>query len=170
MQRGSVVTVEKWVDRTASALFAAASAYGAFMWFAPSLKLLHVAVTGTVAAGAYLASIRTLGAVVPETHSHAVPIFDVREIDQEPDELLLTDRHEPVQSIAPEPLILDDILEKLGPESRVVRLFDPAAMPTPGQLEGRIRRHLSGSAPGAGVEDASEALHEALAELRRSLG
>jgi hypothetical protein len=46
-------------------------------------------------------------------------------------------------------------------------LFDRKAMPTPGQLQSRIDRHLGHrqSTP----EDASQALSEALAELRRSL-
>ena len=87
----------------------------------------------------------------------------------EPPELLLTETwHEPPPAEA-EPLVLDDILAELGPDSRVVRLFDPAAMPTPGQFSARIERHLAGSSPPAAAEDASQALHDALAELRRSL-
>ncbi len=91
-------------------------------------------------------------------------------------ELLLTeeDRVRPTFPSEADELILDDILAELGPESRVVRLFDRAAMPTPGQLNARIERHLR-EAPPQQVQrlqpaDASEALHEALAELRRSLG
>jgi hypothetical protein len=82
-----------------------------------------------------------------------VPVFDVRQI-------------EPIEDNKPaeEPLPLDDILAELGSDSRVVRLFDPAAMPSPAELSARIDRHLD-PAPA----DASEALHEALAELRRSL-
>jgi len=48
-------------------------------------------------------------------------------------------------------LVLDDILAVLNSESRVVRLFERDAMPPP-------------AAP-----DASQALHDALADLRRSL-
>lgn len=83
------------------------------------------------------------------------------------DILILTpaDRLDPGQ---PEPLALDDILAELGPDSRVVRLFDPAAMPTPGQLKGRIDDHLRQGAPSA-HPDAAQALSDALAELRRSL-
>jgi hypothetical protein len=51
----------------------------------------------------------------------------------------------------------------------VVRLFDPAATPTPGQLNARIQHHLrQGSAPAA-PEDASQALFDALTQLRASL-
>ena len=84
------------------------------------------------------------------------------------DILILTpaDRLEPRQ---PDPLVLDDILAELGPDSRVVRLFDPAAMPTPGQLKGRIDDHLRQGAPAPAYPDAAQALSDALAELRRSL-
>jgi hypothetical protein len=87
-------------------------------------------------------------------------------------ELLLTDsdRIHPVEPDVPEELMLEDILAELGPESRVVRLFDPAAMPTPGQLNARIERHLGEESASSAPPDASQALYDALAELRRSLG
>jgi hypothetical protein len=104
----------------------------------------------------------------------------------DPVELILTDadRVPTAPTHAPEELMLDDILAELGPDSRVVRLFDPAAMPTPGQLNARIERHLGeGTSPiappdaspadaspaDASPADASQALYDALAELRRSL-
>jgi hypothetical protein len=51
----------------------------------------------------------------------------------------------------------------------VVRLFDPAAMPTPGELKGRIDDRLDEMPDAARSADAAQALHDALAELRRSL-
>ena len=94
---------------------------------------------------------------------------------QTADELLLEDVHlaaipVAVEEAEPEPdvLELDDILAAVSPNARVVHLFDSAAMPTPGQLRDRIERHLD--PPHAeGLPDASDALHQALAELRRSL-
>jgi hypothetical protein len=85
-------------------------------------------------------------------------------------ELLLTDsdRLHPVE--AADELVLEDILAELGPESRVVRLFDAAAMPTPAQLNARIERHLGEESAPTAPPDASQALYDALAELRRSLG
>ena len=67
-----------------------------------------------------------------------------------------------------EELILDDVLAELAPDSRVVRLFDPAAMPTAGELHSRIDRHLQAqqSRP---TPDAAQALNDALTDLRRSL-
>jgi hypothetical protein len=73
---------------------------------------------------------------------------------------------EPAPEAGEEPLLLDDILAELGPDSRVVRLFDREAMPTPGQLKSRIDRHLE---PGEEAPDAGQALHAALADLRRSI-
>lgn len=84
----------------------------------------------------------------------------------EPGELLLTDRFQPARQ---ETLVLDDILAELGPDSRVVRLFDRKAMPTPGQLKSRIDSHLERGSTPAAQADAAKALSEALAELRRSL-
>ena len=155
--------IERNADRAASALFAAAAGYAAFAGFG-------VAQAAAAAALAYWLCLRTLGAVQPHTRRLPVPVFDVREIDvSEPDELLLTEVHEQPADAPEEPLVLDDILAELQPDSRVVRLFDPAAMPTPGQISARIDRHLAASGSPAAEADASQALHDALAELRRSL-
>jgi hypothetical protein len=87
-------------------------------------------------------------------------------------ERLLLEHYKPAVELKPEvaadeePLLLDDILAELGPDSRVVRLFDREAMPTPGQLKSRIDLHLK---PGEDTPDAAQALHEALDELRRSI-
>jgi hypothetical protein len=82
------------------------------------------------------------------------------------DELSLTERFQPVGA---DELVLDDILAELTPDSRVVRLFDPAAMPTPAQLNARIERHLGEGNSAVAPPDASQALYDALTELRRSL-
>ena len=87
----------------------------------------------------------------------------------EPDELLLTSADRLNAPAHAEPFVLDDILAELGPESRVVRLFDRKAMPTPGQLKSRIDDHLGQEERRSGACDASQALSDALAELRRSL-
>jgi hypothetical protein len=100
------------------------------------------------------------------------------------DELLLTERLATGELLLTDAdrvdatLVLDDILAELGPDSRVVRLFDRKAMsapPTPGQLQSRIAGHLKDGAPlfappnAPTPSDASQALSAALAELRRSL-
>jgi hypothetical protein len=83
-------------------------------------------------------------------------------------ELVLTEAHR-LNPVKPDELVLDDILAELGPDSRVVRLFDPAKMPTPGQLNSRIERHLEEASLPPASPDAAQALYDALAELRRSL-
>ena len=61
-----------------------------------------------------------------------------------------------------------DILARIDPDARVVRLFDPAAMPAPGPDGPNARHPIDGTSPTA-PPDASQALYDALAELRRSL-
>ena len=171
MQARSVTLIERILDRAASALFAAASAYAAYAAIGrQSAWTMAVAGAAAVAALAYWLCVRTLEAVQPQRPRLPVPVFDVRQIDEvEPEELLLTDVHEQPCEPAEEPLVLDDILAELQPDSRVVRLFDRAAMPTPGEISARIDRHLAGEPSAGVVPDASQALHDALAELRRSL-
>lgn len=89
-------------------------------------------------------------------------------------ELLLTRGQMLNPPLAEEPdlLLLDDVLARLQPDSRVVQLFDPEKLPTAGELQSRIERHISNAtrvAPVEGRPDASQALYDALADLRRSL-
>ncbi|HET6942324.1 MAG TPA: hypothetical protein VFH89_09205 [Sphingomicrobium sp.] len=69
------------------------------------------------------------------------------------------------ESESAEELVLDDVLEAIGPNDRVVRLFEPND--TAGKMQERIDRHLH-SGPRQ-VPDATQELHDALAALRRSL-
>jgi hypothetical protein len=169
MQAGSAIRIEAIVDRAASALLAMAAAFAAWTFIGNALAgPQRMAAAAAAAALAYAAAVRVLRAVQPEPPRLPVPVFDVREIEPvEMDELLLTDAYVP--AAAEEPLVLDDVLAELEPDSRVVRLFDPAAMPTAGELDRRIQRHLVRGAPPAPPHDASQALHDALAELRKSL-
>jgi hypothetical protein len=64
-------------------------------------------------------------------------------------------------------LLLEDKLEAPPHDSRVIRLFDPRLMPTAGELHERIERHLQN--PGVAYPDATAELHQALADLRKSL-
>ena len=88
----------------------------------------------------------------------------------EPDELLLEEK----DSI----LELNDPLDEILPDSRVVRLFERQD-PTPGELVDRIVDFLAEGRPSSAaarptadarpVPDASAALHDALANIRASL-
>ena len=167
MQAGSIARIEKHVDHAAAALFALACGYAAYAWF--DGNTLQLTESAAAAALAYLVSVRALAAIAVPLKPR-VPIFDVREVGlMELPELLLTERHHAPAANSEDELVLDDILAKLGSESRVVRLFDPAQMPTAGELNDRIERRLASSAPLDPSSDATQALHDALAELRRSI-
>ena len=228
MRVAAVSRIESSVDRTASAFFAGACGYAAYLGFGSraGLPLLAAELAG-VAVAAYLVTSRALNAVEPETRKVPLSVFDLRTFDPmeqdelllheefesghrslaalrreelppaefETDELLLEDVLEPeepsdefrprdeferaeqlmiehfalARAAEEEPLLLDDILAQLGPDSRVVRLFDPDAMPTPGQLKSRIDRHLEPAHGPPELPDAGQALHDALDELRRSI-
>lgn len=164
--------VERGLDVAAAALLAGAAGFAAY-----ELASRSVALTAAAAALVFAVSLWLLRMVAPEPQLFDLAGFAVRTLDfDEPDELLLTEQVELILTDADRlrpdgshgELILDDILEQLGPQSRVVRLFDRAAMPTPGQLSSRIERHLERERDTAPA-DASEALYDALAELRRSL-
>ena len=83
---------------------------------------------------------------------------------------------------AEEPLLLEGPVAQLEEEDelllevrawpafddpRVVRLFDPARMPSAGELQERIDRHLQ--SPERVIPDAAQELHDAIAALRQSL-
>ncbi len=150
--------------------FGAAAALGAAVaWLGVQLAFepLAAAAAGLVGLAGAVAALRY---VCPEAISFRLAGFDL--CDLEPAELHLTsaDRAEAVAiDCRPESheLVLDDALAPAKPESRVVRLFDVSAMPTPDELKARFDRHLSGPQPAS--PDATRALFDALAELRSSL-
>ncbi|MFL6721744.1 MAG: hypothetical protein ACJ8FT_08080 [Sphingomonas sp.] len=173
--------IETSAERAASALFAGAAGYACYALLGP---LLLQPALAACAAGllAYLPCSRVLNAAAERTPHFHLAAFELRELGAfEPDdELLLTDADrlggadELVLTDADRlelnaPLILDDILAEIGPDARVVRLFDRRGMPTAGQLQSRIDSHLGKASSVDPPEDASHALSAALAELRRSL-
>lgn len=108
-----------------------------------------------------------------QTEPFPQPFFEMVEIEPVflPDagELLLTDADRLDSAMVDEALVLEDVLAEVPSGSRVVQLFDPAAMPTAGQLQARVNRGLVGGGNHSPSPDASEALFAALADLRRSL-
>lgn len=185
MDAGLIERIETGAERFASAAFGGASGYAAYSVLGGVVGLPELAVcAGAAALGAHLLCGRALRAFARQGPQFKVRAFNLREIEELSDELLLTDRFtdelvltdadrvgapdELVLSDSDRLLVLDDVLKQIGPDSRVVRLFDHKAMPTPGQLKSRIDDHLGGVTPPAEA-DASQALSDALAELRRSL-
>ena len=160
MDWARIERIEAGVDAVAAALYAVGTAV--------VLSLLGASAVYVVAGAAisFAGCHYGLRSIEPEYLDFRVPEFAAAEIEApSAEELLLTDAVPPDAPAADDALLLDDILAEIGPDSRVVRLFDREAMPTPAQLKARIDRHLEGER----APDASRALHEALVELRRSL-
>lgn len=159
MTGGRAELIEAAIDGAAAALLAAAAGYGAAHMGSPAWG-------AAAAAAGFAGGLTALRAVRPAPQGFVLPQFEVA-IEPMQDELLLTeaDRYQP-QAIE---LVLDDILAEPGPDARVVRLFDPRAMSTATEIRPNPGRRFSeGSSPTA-PPDASQALHDALAQLRRSL-
>lgn len=111
----------------------------------------------------YLPSGAAVAASLSFFAAHAV----LKHIGNEPAALPLTAFAAPVIESEPEPeaLLLDDVLASTGPDSRVVRMFAPDKIPTAGQLQDPVDRHVSSVRD----EDAADALHQALADIRKAL-
>jgi hypothetical protein len=151
----SVERIESAVDAGAALLLAAAVSYA--LWTIVAAQ--SVAAAGGVGAfAACLAGLRRIPSAAPCDEDAPRCVTPVADLLAEADRSL---------AHAEDELVLEDILAALGPDSRVVRLFEPGNMPTPAQMKARIDRHLEGD--GTAAPDASQALHDALADLRRSL-
>lgn len=129
--------------------------------------------------GAFAAAFVTMRVIPGETRHLSLREFDAVILEDELlldqpslsmlDELLLDQPLVEEASRKVAELLLDDALQAPAAGSRVVQLFADGRMPSAGQLKSRIDRHLADSGKVAPVADASDALSEALAELRRSL-
>lgn len=183
MNAGTIERIETNVERFAGGLFSAAVAFALLVVLR---NMLPPGEAGAAAAAglvlAYIICAQAMALVTPRKLAFQLRAFDVRELEPiESGELLLTeadrlagelvltdaDRALPVAPHG-EPLLLDDPLPASA-DSRVVRLFDRRAMPTPGELKSRIDDHLAAPSSPPPQSDAAKALADALAELRRSL-
>lgn len=160
--------LETGVDFAAAAIFGAAVAFAVLRLGWSPIVAAIVGVAALLASSRILTSISARSPTLSLAPFDTAPLPEVRHLD----ELVLTDadrfdagdRSEHVDE-----LVLDDVLAKLEDLSRVVRLFDASAMPSPGELKSRIDRRLDGASPSSPPPDASQALHDALSELRRTL-
>lgn len=163
--------VVEWIEGIAS--FGAAAIFAVAVAYAVSRLTPSALPIGAVAAAALFFAMQILRSIAPDEREMPLAEFEPAELVIEDwDELLLTEAERIDEGHSPDAddeLVLDDVLAELGEESRVVRLFDRSAMPTPGQLRTRIDRHLNQAHAQEASSDASEALHEALAKLRHSL-
>ena len=164
MDGGNATRIERIVDGGAAMLFAGALAYAAF----------RIGTDGASAGAAgglgFVGCLCALRRVQPEVPLFILGDLDCIDLEFAAAELVLTDadRLNPPAAACSDELLLDRPLAHAGVGSRVVQLFEPAAMPTAGELKERIDRHLA-DCPQPGPADDSQALYDALAELRRSL-
>jgi hypothetical protein len=132
MTGGTIQRIELVFDAAAAVLLGASTAL-VLLQFDASNGYAAVGAVVVFAWGFY-----GLRSVEPESARHLLPQFSASDLHvDEPAELLL-----------------DDALTEIGPDSRVVRLFDCAAMT---------------ASPGPDYPDASQALYDALAKLRHSV-
>ena len=133
--------IESVVDAAAASLLAGAVGYAVY-----KLAIAQAAVAGAgVAFGLSFAGLRRVQPIKYAPSVETTVATPVGDLLAEADRSLAHEEDE---------LVLDDILAALNPDSRVVHLFERDAMPAP---------------PPPGTPNASQALHDALAELRRSL-
>jgi len=171
--------IETAAERIASALFGAAVGYAVYAWLSgPIAEPRLGGYALAAAAAAFLLCDWSVNRVSRGRSHFQLSVFDLREFDpfgsdelllshRIEGELLLTEADRLTHPGAADELVLDDVLGEISSDARVVRLFDCKAMPTPGELKSRIDSHIG--AGSAAPVDASQALSEALAELRRSL-
>lgn len=192
MSRGQDRGTLDWLVELAGACAPATAAGYAAMVLAPSFGVAPVSALLVGFSTLFALAFAMMRAIPPEPRLLALPTFDQPELQDDVlllvdalgrdellldspyvprDELLLdTPLGAPAELAAVAELLLDDPLPAAAPDSRVVQLFAGGRMPTAGQLQQRIDRHLAGGERPAVVhQDASDALSEALAELRRSL-
>ena len=169
---GQISGVSRAIDIGSAGLFAGAAGYSAVLLIASPVA------GAAVATAAFVGAHRALGRI-GDSPSLPLPDFAVEELafpePGELPELLLTERTELLLTEVAEALtdeedalLLEDRLEAPPQDSRVIRLFDPRLLPTAGELHERIERHLQ-SPSEAAYPDATAELHQALAELRKSL-
>ena len=157
--------VETGAVAVAAAALGCAVAFAVLMVLQPDVGLaFRSLVAAGAGAAASIGAWRLVSAIGAQGRVYNFAAFDPPLLDAQPAEepLELTEAHQ-------SPLILDDVLDAVGPDARVVRLFDPSAMPSPAELKARVDRYLGQGASWAKSPDASQALVDALTELRRSL-
>jgi hypothetical protein len=170
-----------WLVELAGAAAPAAAMLFAAEELGPELGWSVPALAAASGGGTFVLAFLALRALPPEPRHLALPEFAAAAVVD--DELLLDQIYagdaldvlvldQPWVEAFPDglaELLLDDPLPEPASDSRVVQLFANGRMPTAGQLASRIDRHLADGGRAAPEGDASDALSEALAELRRSL-
>lgn len=167
--RGAGIFWAVALEGAPAALFGAAAGFctSKLAGFAP-LSLVPVGI-GAAAAGLAWLPLRLFRGNQPQ---FPMPVFDPADYEPEvifepapAEEPLLLEA--PVAQEQDDELLLEVRAWPAYDDPRVVRLFDPARMPSAGELQERIDRHLQ--SPKREIPDAAQELHDAIAALRQSL-
>jgi hypothetical protein len=132
---------DHWVEKAAD--IAASAVFAAAVGFAAGVTGFGAVPTICASVAASCAAFTVLRNVSAGNRDYDLPAFEPVPLE--------------IGHDVPDELVLDDVLESAGPDARVIRLFDPGL-----ESERALR-------PNSQQPDASQALTEALAELRRSL-
>jgi hypothetical protein len=157
-----------------AAIFGSATAFSAAIFLGlPQFGMTPVAAGAAAFGGVWLALSRfgSQGRALPlaEFEQSPLELSPVSELLEQADVVALVERLGAAPTAKREiedELVLEDVLEAIETDSRVVRLFEPSD--TAGEMQARIDRHLHSTRRQAQA-DAAQELHEALAALRRSL-
>jgi hypothetical protein len=172
MRAADAQRIEAGIGYVAAASFASAVGFAGFHAGQALVGRTEMIAVGAISAlAAWPLAFLLLRMLEGRPRPFSQPLFEMADIEPivEPDELVLTEADRFAPEADDEALLLEDVLAEIAPDSRVVRLFDPSAMPSPGALRDRIDRQTRGGLSQPPPPDASDALFAALAELRRSL-
>lgn len=156
-----------------AAIFGSATAFAAATFLAlPQFGMTPVA-AGTAAFGGIWLALSRFGSsgrtlALPEFEQPPLELSAVSELLEQADVVALVEQLGATSAKREihDELVLEDVLEAIESDSRVVRLFE--SNDTAGEMQARIERHLH-SARHQAHANAAQELHEALAALRRSL-
>jgi hypothetical protein len=157
-----------------AAIFGSATAYSAAIFLGlPQFGMTPIAAGAAAFCGIWL-GLNKIGSrgralPLPEFAQPPLELSPVSELLEQADVVALVEQLGATPAAKreiEEELVLEDVLEAIESDSRVVRLFE--SNDTAGEMQTRIERHLH-SARRQAHADAAQELHEALAALRRSL-
>ena len=156
-----------------AAIFGSATAFSAAIFLGvPHFEMTPIA-AGAAAFGGVWLGLNKFGSrgrvlPLPEFEQPRLELSPVSELLEQADVVAIVEQlgAPPAEREFEEELVLEDVLEAIESDSRVVRLFEPND--TAGEMQARIERHLH-SARHQAQANAAQELHEALAALRRSL-
>ncbi|MEO7277859.1 MAG: hypothetical protein ABIW33_07545 [Sphingomicrobium sp.] len=171
MDVGTAKRIEVGAAAVASSALAGAIGFAVYAGLAAVQPWPRAVAVVTAVLAGLLLGWRVLAQIGPAKPDFAVQMFDLGAVPGRAPPETAERGDEPLElvDLNRAPLELVDVLEPAGSSARVVQLFNPDAMPTPGELKARIDRHLGRECTPAIPADASQALFDALTQLRHSL-